>query len=61
MKLRHAKLYNMYVDPKKKYNQEGFKPFSDLHEYINDQLLIGWWTNLATNIQYVIFFMSKQY
>jgi hypothetical protein len=51
-----AKLYNMYVDLGKKYNQEGFKPFLDLHEYTNDQLLTSWWTNLATNIQYVIFF-----
>jgi len=34
----------------------------DLHECSNDQLLIGWWTDLATNIQYVIFlFMGKHY
>lgn len=50
-----VELYDMYVDLEKKYNQEGFKPLLGLHEYTNDQLLTGWWTNLATNIQYVIF------
>jgi hypothetical protein len=41
VKMCCAELYNMYVDPKKQYNQEGFKPFLDLHECTNDQLLIG--------------------
>jgi len=41
MKMCCAELYIMYVDPKKKYNQERFNPFLDLYECINDQLLIG--------------------
>jgi len=41
VKMCCAELYNMYVDPEKKYNQKRFKPFLDLHECTNDQLLTG--------------------
>jgi hypothetical protein len=36
VKMYYANLYNMYVDLEKKYTQEGFKPFLDLHECSND-------------------------
>jgi hypothetical protein len=33
----------------------------DLHENNNDQLLIVWWTDFATNIEFMVFyFMGKQ-
>ncbi len=62
VKICCVELYNMYFNLEKKYNQEHFKAFFDLYQSTNDQLLIGWWIDHATNIYFVIFyFMNKQY
>jgi hypothetical protein len=45
-----VELYNMYFNLEKKYNQEQFKGFFDLHQSTNDQLLTRWWIDHATNI-----------
>jgi len=57
VKLCCVELYKLFFDMETKYGQEHFKTFLDLHDCSNDQLLITWWTNSTTNIQYVIFYL----
>jgi len=56
VKLCCLELYKLNFDPKTKYCQKHFKPFLDSYDYNNNQLLTTLWIDLATNIQYAIFY-----
>jgi hypothetical protein len=57
----YVELYIMYLNLKKKYQEDHFKAFLDLYACSNDHLLNGWWINPSTNIQYVIFYFKKAF
>jgi hypothetical protein len=51
-----SELYKLDFDPETKYCQNYFKAFLDSYDYNNNQLLTTLCIDLATNIQYVIFY-----
>jgi hypothetical protein len=47
----------MYLDLEKRYQVDHFKALFNLYACSNEYMLIGWWIDPATNIEYVIFYL----